>query len=51
MVRGQHRHVSPQQLHQYVNHAAWLEYNRRTYNSTLAQLVVSNAMEAPVSCN
>ena len=34
-----------------VNHAAWLEDNRRTDNGTLAQLVVSNAMGAPVSRN
>ncbi|MGC1496370.1 MAG: IS1595 family transposase [Sulfitobacter sp.] len=51
MVRGQHHHVSPQYLHQYANHAAWLEDNRRTDNGTLAQIVVSNAMEAPVSRN
>ncbi|MGC1506317.1 MAG: IS1595 family transposase, partial [Sulfitobacter sp.] len=49
MVRGQHHHVSPQYLHQYANHAAWLEDNRRTDNGTLAKIVVSNAMEAPVS--
>ena len=49
MVSGQHHHVSPQYLYQYANHAAWLEDNRRTDNGTLAQIVVSNAMEAPVS--
>jgi hypothetical protein len=49
MVVGQHHHVSPQYLHQYANHAAWLEDNRRTDNGTLAQIVVSNAMGAPVS--
>jgi hypothetical protein len=51
MVRRQHRHVSPQYLHQYANHAAWLEYNRWTDNRTLAHTVVSNAMEVPVSRN
>ena len=49
MVVGQHHRVSPQYLHQYANHAAWLEDNRRTDNGTLAQIVVSNAMGAPVS--
>jgi transposase-like protein len=51
MVEGQHHGVSPQYLHQYANHAAWLEDNRRTDNGTLAKMVVSNAMDAPVSRN
>lgn len=51
MVSGQHHHVSPQYLYQYANHAAWLEDNRRTDNGTLAKIVVSNAMDAPVSRN
>ena len=51
MVSGQHHHVSPQYLHQYANHAAWLEDNRRTDNGTLARIVVSNSMGAPVSRN
>jgi transposase-like protein len=49
MVVGQHHHVSPQYLHQYANHAAWLEDNRRTDNGTLAHTLVSNAMGARVS--
>ncbi len=49
MVQGQHHHVSPQYLHQYANHAAWLEDNRRTDYGTLAQVMVSNAMGSPVS--
>lgn len=49
MVLGQHHHVSPQYLHQYANHAAWLEDNRRTDNGTLANVLVSNAMGCPVS--
>ena len=49
MVMGQHHHVSAQYLHQYANHAAWLEDNRRTDNGTLARIVVSNAMHSPVS--
>ncbi len=51
MVMGQHHHVSPQYLHQYANHAAWLEDNRRTDNGTLAHTLVSNAMGAQVSRN
>jgi len=49
MIQGQHHRVSPKYLHQYANHSAWLEDNRRTDNGTLAKLVVSNAMDAPVS--
>ena len=49
MVLGQHHHVSPQYLHQYANHAAWMEDNRRTDNGTLAHTLVSNAMGCPVS--
>ncbi|MFK7754386.1 MAG: transposase, partial [Sedimentitalea sp.] len=44
MVSGQQHHVSPQYLHQYANHAAWLEDNRRTDNGTLAQIVVSGGV-------
>lgn len=51
MVVGQHHHVSPQYLHQYANHAAWLENNRRTDNGTLAHIMVSNSMGADVSRN
>ena len=49
MVEGQHHGVSAKYLHQYANHAAWMEDNRRTDNGTLAQLIVSNAMGSPVS--
>jgi len=49
MVAGQHHHVSPQYLHQYANHAAWLEDNRRKDNGSLAFGLVANAMGAPVS--
>ena len=49
MVVGQHHHVSPKYLHQYANHAAWLEDNRRKDNGALAFGLVQNAMGAPVS--
>jgi len=51
MIEGQHHGVSPKYLQQYANHSAWLEDNRRTDNGTLAHIVVSNAMGAPVSRN
>lgn len=51
MVSGQHHHVSPQYLHQYANHAAWLEDNRRFDNGELAHRLVANSMSAPVSRN
>jgi len=51
MVTGQHHHVSPQYLHQYANHAAWLEDNRRFDNGELAHRLVANSMSAPVSRN
>ena len=49
MVDGQHHHVSPQHLHQYAAHAAWMEDHRRTDNGTLARNVVARAMAHPVS--
>lgn len=49
MVGGQHHHVSPQYLHQYAAHAAWLEDHRRESNGALAGRIVRNAMTAPVS--
>lgn len=49
MVDGQHHHVSARYLHQYANHAAWLEDNRRLDNGGLARKVVAHAMDAPVS--
>jgi hypothetical protein len=49
MVSGQHHHVSPQHLHQYANHAAWLEDNRRKDNGTLAYSTLHLALTSPVS--
>jgi len=51
MIQGQHHGVSSKYLHQHANHSAWLEDNRRTDNSTLAHIAVSNAIDAPVSRN
>jgi hypothetical protein len=49
MVDGQHHHVSPKYLHQYANHAAWLEDNRRNSNGSNATSVVAMTMASPVS--
>ena len=49
MVVGQHHHVSPHDLHQHANQAAWLEDNRRKDNGGLAHGLVGNAMGCPVS--
>ena len=51
MVRGQHHHVSPKYLHQYANHAAWLEDNRRTSNGENAFAVLDNMLGLGVSRN
>lgn len=49
MILGQHHGVSPRYLHQYANHAAWLEDNRRQSNGGLAFRLVAEAMLSPVS--
>ena len=51
MVRGQHHHVSPKYLHQYANHAAWLEDNRRESNGDNAMALLDGMLELPVSRN
>lgn len=49
MVRGQHHFVSPKYLHQYANHAAWLEDHRRESNGQMTYRVLRGALMAPVS--
>ncbi len=49
MVGGQHHWVSPQHLHQYAAHAAWLEDHRRSTNGALAGRILRNALASPVS--
>jgi hypothetical protein len=49
MIDGQHHGVSPQYLHQYANHAAWLEDHRRLDNGTLAHRALGLALGHPVS--
>jgi len=49
MVRGQHHFVSPKYLHQYANHAAWLEDNRQNDNGTNAMNLLSCMLNNQVS--
>jgi len=49
MVRGQHHHVSPRYLHQYAEHAAWMEDHRKLDNGAIAKRIVGLAMGHPVS--
>lgn len=49
MVRGQHHHVSGKYLHQYAEHAAWLEDNRHLDNGAMAKRVIGLALGHPVS--
>ena len=51
MVGGQHHHVSPQYLHQYATHSAWIEDNRRKDNKALWEKLTGAALDAPVSRN
>jgi ISXO2-like transposase domain len=49
MVEGQHHHVSPQHLHQYATHAAWMEDHRREDNGALCHRALGLALAHPVS--
>lgn len=49
MVEGQHHSVSPQYLHQYASHAAWLEDHRREDNGSNARRALGLALAHPVS--
>lgn len=51
MVQGQHHYVSPQYLHQYAAHAAWLEDHRRDDNGQLVQRALGLALNHKVSRN
>ena len=42
-------HVSPQYLHQYAAHAAWMEDHRRMDNGALTQRALGLALAHPVS--
>jgi len=49
MVKGQHHGVSAYYLHQYAEHAAWLEDHRKTDIRGLAEKLVAAAIIAPES--
>jgi transposase-like protein len=49
MVQGQHHHVSGKYLHQYAEHAAWLEDHRELDNGATAKRIVGLALGRPVS--
>lgn len=51
MIDGQHHTVSPQYLHQYATHAAWIEDNRRLDNGALANRALGLALAHKVSRN
>jgi transposase-like protein len=51
MVNGQHHSVSPQYLHQYAAHAAWLEDHRRLDNGAIAHRALGLALGHKVSRN
>lgn len=51
MVEGQHHHVSPQHLHQYATHAAWMEDHRRLDNGAICHRALGLALAHPVSRN
>ena len=49
MIGGQHHHVSPQHLHQYATHAAWMEDHRGEDNGQLCHRALGLALAHPVS--
>lgn len=51
MVAGQHHFVTPQYLHQYAAHAAWLEDHRREANGGLVQRALGLALASKTSRN
>ena len=51
MVNGQHHSVSPDYLHQYAAHAAWLEDHRRLDNGALCHRALGLALGHDISSN
>lgn len=49
MIGGQHHHVSHRYLHQYANHAAWLEDHRRRSNGDNAYALLGGVLGHSVS--
>lgn len=48
-MEAQHHHMSPQHLHQYAAHAAWMEDHRREDNGRLCTRALSLALAHPIS--
>lgn len=51
MIEGQHHYVSPQYLHQYAAHAAWLEDHRASDNGALVSRALGLALNHSKSTN
>ena len=49
MIQGQHHYVSPQYLHQYASHAAWMEDHRTLDNGALVHRAVGLGLRNPKS--
>lgn len=49
MIEGQHHYVSPQYLHQYASHAAWLEDHRGLDNGSLVNRALGLSLNHPKS--
>jgi transposase-like protein len=49
MIEGQHHYVSPQYLHQYAAHAAWLEDHRGLDNGSMTKRALGLALNHPKS--
>jgi len=51
MIEGQHHFVSPQYLHQYAAHAAWLEDHRKLDNGAMVHRALGLSLNHPKSTN
>jgi transposase-like protein len=49
MIEGQHHFVSPQYLHQYAAHAAWLEDHRKMDNGAMTHRALGLSLNHPKS--
>jgi transposase-like protein len=49
MIEGQHHYVSPQYLHQYAAHAAWLEDHRTMDNGAMVSSALGLSLNHPKS--
>jgi hypothetical protein len=49
MIEGQHHYVSPQYLHAYASHAAWLEDHRTLDNGAMVRRALGLSLNHPKS--